>query len=379
MMFPCFLFLFVLASFTGICSLKPGSRQRAPARLFLTAVETPVAAKFEAIQQNVNDALSAQVESGEAPEKFAEIVRNFINEYAQTYQDADETPEQYQYFVTTLLKFVQESLKSPFKFEPFHEAIREPFDYYEWGNEFMRPLIDMSKSRMVGKENIEAVDKLTSQGDNVIILANHQTEVDPQAISILLQEEGMEELAEKMIFIAGHKVTSDPVAIPFSMGRNLICIHSKKHIKNPPEDFPRKQQQNMDSMKSMGDLINAGGNIIWLAPSGGRDRPDESGRFVVAPFDYKSLDMFKLMAMQSSRPLHFFPMAMYTHKLVPPPDAKATAEIGESRSAKRGPVSIAWLPETDGLGGLKDKEFSKELEESVALAYGDLCAWHDAN
>ena len=134
MMFPCFLFLFVLASFTGICSLKPGSRQRAPARLFLTAVETPVAAKFEAIQQNVNDALSAQVESGEAPEKFAEIVRNFINEYAQTYQDADETPEQYQYFVTTLLKFVQESLKSPFKFEPFHEAIREPFDYYEWGS-----------------------------------------------------------------------------------------------------------------------------------------------------------------------------------------------------------------------------------------------------
>ena len=101
MLFLCFLFLFVLASFTGICSLKPGSPQRV-ARLFLTAVETPVAAKFEAIQQNVNDALSAQVESGEAPEKFAEIVRDFINEYAQTYQDADETPEQYQYFVTDI-------------------------------------------------------------------------------------------------------------------------------------------------------------------------------------------------------------------------------------------------------------------------------------
>ena len=59
------------------------------------------------------------------------------------------------------------------------------------------------------------------------------------------------------------------------------------------------------------------GNIIWLAPSGGRDRPDpESGKFVVAPFDVKSLDMFKLMAMQSEPDLHFFPMAMYTHKLV---------------------------------------------------------------
>ncbi len=345
----------------------------------MTETETSVVAKFEAIQKNLNDVLSEKAQSGEAPEKFVEIVRAFVNEYAQTYQHAEETPERYQYYVTTLLKFVQESLNSPYKFKPFHKAIREPFDYYEWGNEFMRPLIDISKSRVVGKENIEAIDRLTSQGDNVIVLANHQTEVDPQAISILLQQEGMDKLAEKMIFIAGHKVTTDPVAIPFSMGRNLICIHSKKHIKNPPEDFPMKQQQNMDSMKCMGDLINNGGNIIWLAPSGGRDRPDESGKFVVAPFDHKSLDMFKLMAMQSGKPLHFFPMAMYTHKLVPPPDVKATAEVGESRSAKRGPVSIAWLPETDGLGNLKDKEFSKRLENSVVIAYNELCAWHNSN
>ena len=89
--------------------------------------------------------------------------------------------------------------------------------------------------------------------------------------------------------------------------------------------------------------------------------------------------MFKLMAMQSGKPLHFFPMAMYTHKLVPPPDVKATAEVGESRSAKRGPVSIAWLPETDGLGNLKDKEFSKRLENSVVIAYNELCAWHNSN
>jgi hypothetical protein len=51
-----------------------------------------------------------------------------------------------------------------------------------------------------------------------------------------------------MIFVAGHKVTTDPWAVPLSRGRNLICIHSKKHIKNPPEEFPKKQQQNMESM-----------------------------------------------------------------------------------------------------------------------------------
>ena len=61
---------------------------------------------------------------------------------------------------------------------------------------------------------------LTNKGENVVILSNHQTEVDAQVISILLHDHGMEELAERIIFIAGHKVTTDPIAIPFSMGRN---------------------------------------------------------------------------------------------------------------------------------------------------------------
>ena len=67
-------------------------------------------------------------------------------------------------------------------------------------------------------------------------------------ISILLEANGLASLAEKMIFVAGHKVTTDPVAIPFSMGRNLLCIHSKKHIKNPPEQAAFKQQQNLATM-----------------------------------------------------------------------------------------------------------------------------------
>lgn len=71
-------------------------------------------------------------------------------------------------------------------------------------------------------------------------------------ISILLEEEGLSHLAEKIVFIAGHKVTNDPVCIPFSMGRNLICIHSKKHIKNPPEEFPKKQAENLQSMQVSG-------------------------------------------------------------------------------------------------------------------------------
>ena len=55
----------------------------------------------------------------------------------------------------------------------------------------------------------------------MIILSNHQTECDPQVLSILLEREdkSLGKLAESIIFVAGHKVTNDPVAIPFSMVR----------------------------------------------------------------------------------------------------------------------------------------------------------------
>jgi hypothetical protein len=87
--------------------------------------------------------------------------------------------------------------------------------------------------------------------------------------------------------------------------------------------------------------------------------------------------------------MHFFPMAMFTHKLVPPPD-NVSSSLGETRSginliehwliiliaysliAKRGPVGIAFLDETDGLGGLKDKEFTRDVQEKVELMYKKL-------
>lgn len=33
-------------------------------------------------------------------------------------------------------------LQDPFTFSPYHKAIREPFDYYMFGQNYIRPLID---------------------------------------------------------------------------------------------------------------------------------------------------------------------------------------------------------------------------------------------
>ena len=78
-------------------------------------------------------------------------------------------------------------------------------------------MIISEQSKLEGREHIAQIEEYLAKGDNVILLSNHQTEADPQVISILLESIGKGHLAEKIIFVAGHKVTSDPVAIPFSM------------------------------------------------------------------------------------------------------------------------------------------------------------------
>lgn len=81
----------------------------------------------------------------------------------------------------------------------------------------MRPLVIFEQSTLFGTNVAKEILEATKRGENVVILSNHQTEVDPQVISILLEDQNLSELAEKIVFIAGHKVTSDPVAVPFSM------------------------------------------------------------------------------------------------------------------------------------------------------------------
>ena len=55
----------------------------------------------------------------------------------------------------------------------------------------------------------------------------------------------------------------------------------------------------------MQELLNEGGCCIYVAPSGGRDRPNAMGEIEVAPFDAQSVELFWLLGKQASAPLIF--------------------------------------------------------------------------
>lgn len=271
--------------------------------------------------------------------KIEENILRFYDTYYASLQAHNLPLEKCESIFDTYLDLVKQHLLKPFLFKPYHHKVCHPFDFYAFGVNFLRPLVDEKKSTVSGKENLEEIAAHLQKKNNVIFFANHQIEADPQALSILL-ENLYPEIGSDMIFVAGERVLTDPLAVPFSMGRNLLCIYSKRYIDTPPEKKTEKQLHNKRTMELMSSLLKEGGKCIYVAPSGGRDRANAEGVVEVAQLDPQNIKMFYLMAQKAEHPTFFYPMALSTYDLLPPPET-IQVELGEQRNAKRGAIHLS--------------------------------------
>lgn len=161
-------------------------------------------------------------------------------------------------------------------------------------------------------------------------MSNHQTEADPAIIALLLERNNLW-ISENIVYVAGDRVVIDPLCKPFSMGRNLICVYSKKHMNDFPELIEMKRRANTRSLKEMALLLRGGSQIIWIAPSGGRDRPDPlTGEWHPAPFDASAVDNMRRLLEHSGVPGHIYPLSLLCYEVMPPPQ-QVEKEIGEQR------------------------------------------------
>jgi glycerol-3-phosphate O-acyltransferase len=279
------------------------------------------------------------------PEKYQRILEDVAATYRAMVAEAGLPPETADRVLADFVWCLGEQMRHPFEFAPYHQLVTKPFDYYAFGVEFFRPLVDKARSTVTGRDQLTRISSQLASGENVIFLANHQSEADPQIISLLLEDD-FEALGRNMVFVAGERVIADPMTAPFSIGRNLLCIYSKRHIEHPPERKAAKVQHNRKTMERMTELLAGGGTAIYVAPSGGRDRPNAAGIVEVAAFDPQSIEMFRLMAQRASRPTHFHPMALATFDVMPPPE-KVEVALGEPRKLRRCPVHLAICPAID--------------------------------
>ncbi len=289
--------------------------------------------------------LNQYLEKGLINAKLKTLIQEFYKSYCQAIIHSSSCQKKSHESFEKLIELIIEQVQHPYHFSIFHRSVRQPFDYYQFGLDFIRPFIDFENSQIFGLNSLKKIQQQLKKGENVILLANHQTEPDPQIISLLLEKIDPK-LASDMVFVAGHRVISDPMAIPMSLGRNLLCIYSKKHMSHPPEEKAEKVLHNQRTLKKMQDLLNEGGYCIYVAPSGGRDRPNTSGQFDVAPFDTQSIEFFWLMGQQAEHPTHFYPLALKTYHLMPPPH-HVEKELGERRIIHVSPVYLAFGEEIE--------------------------------
>ena len=403
------------------------------------------AAAEQVIRQKVEKKLAEAKEKYNVPEKYMAVMQGLFTSYMLEVYKAGADVDYYENVLTGMFGRVLYHMKQPFQFGPYHQAVfgdgaEAPydFDYYKMGYEFVEPLLyplptpgvtapDAVTSLITGEAQVEKMRQQLAAGENVVLFGNHQSEADPQAsaqwrnslsailcairltlpphpapqIFSCLLDEKFEMFGRDTIFVAGDRVQTDAIAVPFSMGRDLLCIYSKKHIENPPELKGEKSKHNRLVMKTMAKLFKEGGKCIWVAPSGGRDRPNaETGKFEVAPFDSKSIEMFRLMADKSGNPTHFYPLSMLTYPICPPPIAVGGA-VGEQRFVKHSPAALAFGDEVDlslfevgcmapsvgfpaNCDPLADREESREaltayLENEVRVNYEEIYAKLEPN
>lgn len=165
------------------------------------------------------------------------------------------------------------------------------------------------------------------------------------------------QLATEVTYVAGDRVVTDALCKPFSMGRNLFCVHSKKRMDDEPELKAQKMETNRKTLVAMQRAFNAGGSLVWIAPSGGRDRPKDD---VWSPdkFDAAAVELMRNLINRAKQPGHLYPMTMFSYPIMPPPKT-IDKELGERRLTAWSGVGISLCEELDWQNisaGIEDKE-----------------------
>ena len=157
----------------------------------------------------------------------------------------------------------------PYTFPSRHERILEPFDYYAFGQRYCGNLIDFRTSFVGNADGFRRIRAQLDAGENVVVMANHQSEADPGVWAWMTQYISAS-LATDVRYVAGDRVVLDTFAKPFSMGRNLMCVHSKRHMGDDPAIRAEKMKTNQRSVREVRAPAPPGGS--HRAPRGGARR-----------------------------------------------------------------------------------------------------------
>ncbi|PNH02302.1 Glycerol-3-phosphate acyltransferase, chloroplastic [Tetrabaena socialis] len=340
-------------------------------------------AKLAAVEseQQFKMVIKGLVASGKMPAELEPAWEFFYDNYKKALLNSGVSGVDEKWVTTvqaTILDNVLLQAVQPYTFPSFHTRIMEPYNYYDFGQRYVATLIDFKNSVLGHRERWDRVQALLEQKHNVVLLANHQTEADPGVFAHMLAS-SHPTLATDVIYVAGDRVVTDAMCKPFSMGRNLFCVHSKKHMDFAPELKASKMETNRRTLVAMQRKLNEGGTLLWIAPSGGRDRPNADDEWLPDVFDPTAVELMRSLTQRAKQPGHIIPMSMFSYPMMPPPKT-LEKNVGERRMTAFTGVGIDLCEELDIpaiIGGLAEKEAQQRAlataaHTAVKASYVDL-------
>ncbi len=262
--------------------------------------------------------LEAAVGGGKVPPELVPAFKQLYANYKGAVLGSGKPGNDETLVATVMASIVDRVLvefMAPYKFPSHHLRILEPYNYYDFGQRYVRALIDFDRSVVGYADRFAEIQQQLAAGQNVVLLANHQTEADPGVWALLL-EAAFPTLATDVTYVAGDRVVTDNLCKPFSMGRNLFCVHSKKHMDDYPELKAEKQAMNRRTLKAMSTKLNEGGQLMWIAPSGGRDRKNmETGELLPDAFDGTAVELMRQLLDRAGPEGHIYPFAMRSYEV----------------------------------------------------------------
>ncbi|MDR1507431.1 MAG: 1-acyl-sn-glycerol-3-phosphate acyltransferase [Treponema sp.] len=170
---------------------------------------------------------------------------------------------------------------------------------FQEGNSEIRPMLDhMAKtfllpgSRINGMENLRELCRLNREGNSCLLLLEHYSNLDLTLFDYLVrQEDGGKELADRLVAIAGMKLTEDnPVVAAFASAYSRIVIYPSRSLAelDPERDKDELFRSASINRAATRALIRTkeSGRIVLVFPSGTRYRPwDPSSKRGVREID----------------------------------------------------------------------------------------------
>lgn len=216
--------------------------------------------------------LEAAVGGGKVPPELVPAFKQLYGNYKKAVLGSGKPGNDETLVATVMASIVDRVLVeflAPYKFPSHHLRILQPYNYYDFGQRYVRALIDFDRSVVGYADRFAEIQRQLEAGHNVVLLANHQTEADPGVWALLL-EAAFPSLATDVTYVAGDRVVTDNLCKPFSMGRNLFCVHSKKHM----DDFPElKAEKQVWIERQMERPVNS----MMLTCATGHEPPDAQG------------------------------------------------------------------------------------------------------